>query len=330
MPSPLFLRMASIASILVLLFGWQLPVDTAARLAQAASLLQAGHASQARDVYEAVLSAEPANVEAQQGEVAASERLALDARANRHLDDALRILLHARRFAPAQPKLLFDLGVLEDGMKLYWDADKTVAQLQGTAGGGDPQVLYLAARVKMDLGQLGLAEQEMRAYLKAAPGDATAHYGLGRILQLGQHPDEARAEYLKSLELQPRQTESHFQLGELALQQGQYDAAIAEYAKTLAGNPEHGGALAGTGIARFHLKQYDKAADMLRKAIAAAPEYQPGHYYLGLTLARLGLKAESDRELARAAAMASQDSQASAQRLRLQGAAAETAPPQSR
>ncbi len=315
--------MASIALILALLLPGRrsAPADEAAQLAQASSLLQSGQASQARDIYQTLLTADPQNPAAQQGEVTASEQMALAARASGRQDEALRILLAAQRYAPTQPRLLFDLGVLEDSMKLYWDADKTVTQLEATAG-NDPQVQYLAARVKMDLGQLGPAEQEMRAYLKANPGDATAHYGLGRILQLGQHPDEARAEYLRSIELKPQQTESHFQLGELALQQGRYDEAIAEYAKTLAANPAHGGALAGTGTAWFHLKQYDKAVDALRKAVAAAPDYQPAHYYLGLSLARVGQKEESARELARAASMADEQSRQGAQRLRLQGQAA--------
>ncbi len=292
--------------------------STEDRITQAAALLQAGEAAKARDLYTSVLASEPGNVQAQAGEVDASERLALQARARGDKDGALRTLLAAQPLAPASPKLLYDLAVLEDSMKLYWDADQVVTKLEAEPGGANPKVLYLAARVKLDLGQLAIAEQKMRGYLAANPGDATAHYGLGRILQLSDQLDAARAEYQRSLELQPHQTESQFQLGEIALAQGHYDEAIADYAKALAGNPAHGGALAGTGIALFRLKQYDQAADALRKAVAAAPDYQPAHYYLGLTLLRLGRKTESDRELARAAEMAVAVNQEDAERLRIQ------------
>ncbi len=318
--------LAALAPLLTLLL---LPRQTSngaaeppAALSRAASLLAGNHVVEARALFESVLVRDPANAEAQEGEVDACERLALDARARGENDDALRTLLAAERFAPSNPRLLFDLGVQEDSMKLFWDADKAVVRLQALPGGTAPQVLYLAARIKMNLGQLGPAEEQMRAYLKTNPDDATAHYGLGRILQLGQNAEGARGEFLRSLALQPHQTESHFQLGEIALEQARYEDAIAEYAKTLEGNAEHGGALAGTGTAWFRLKQYEKAAVALERAVAAAPSYQPGHYYLGLTLARMGRKAESDQELARAAAMATAANQLSGQRLRLGGAGA--------
>ena len=292
----------------------------ASELGHAAALLRGGDVSGAQQAYRNILGEDPNNAAAQAGEVSSSEQLALAARARGDTDGALRILLAAQPLAPASPKLLFDLGVLEDSMKLYWDADKTVAKLEASTPAADPGVLYLAARVKMDLGQFPVAEQKMRAYLALKPDDASAHYGMGRMLQMEEHFDEARAEFERSLALQPQQTESYFQLGEIALAQERYEDAIAAYAHTLAGNPAHGGALAGTGIAWFRLKQYDKAADALRKALAAAPNYQPAHYYLGLTLARLGLKEESARELAQATAMAAAQNAQSAQRLRLNGA----------
>lgn len=292
------------------------------QLQKAASLQQSGDLADARDIYQSILTAESANVSAQTGEVAVSERLALEARSHGNNGDALRSLLEAQQYVPDNPRLLYDTGVLEDGMKLYWDADKTVLRLRALPAGGDPGVLYLAARIKMDLGQLAPAEQDMRAYLKAKPEDATAHYGLGRILQLGEHFDAARTEFLRSLALQPQQTESQFQLGEIALAQGRDQDAIDEYEKTLAGNPKHGGALAGTGIAYFHLKQYDKAEAALTQSVAAAPDYQPAHYYLGLTLARLGHKDEAQRELAKAAAMAEAQNQQASQRMRIEQAPA--------
>ena len=289
---------------------------------QAASLLQSGKTAEARELYQSILTADPSNAPAQQGMVDASERLALDARAHGDNDTALRVLVGAQPFAPSNPKLLYDLGVLEDSMNLYADADQTVARLQALAQGDDPKVLYLAARVKLDLEQLEPAEKLMRAYLRINPDDATAHYGLGRILQMGQQLDQAKVEFLRSLELRPRQTESYYQLGEIALAQAQYEDALSAFAKTLAADHSHGGALTGTGIALFRLKAYDKAVDALRKAVTAAPAYRPAHYYLGLSLGRLGQKEESDRELARAAELAAADSKHDSQHLRIMQAPA--------
>ncbi len=208
----------------------------APQLEHARELMQTGQFEQARDAYEAALGADPSNLAAKDGEVSASEKLALAARAQHDNDTALKDLLRAQQLVPDSPRLLFDLGVLEDEMHLYRDADTVLARLQAMQP-SDPNTIYAVARVKTDLGQLGPAEEAMRAYLKQKPDDPTAHYGLGRIFQLGQHPDEARAEFEHSVALRPEQTESYYQLGDIALGRGQYEEAIAEFAKTLHRKP---------------------------------------------------------------------------------------------
>jgi tetratricopeptide (TPR) repeat protein len=290
--------------------------QAAAQQTGAADLLRAGQISQARDAFEALLSTDPGNADAQAGEVEASERLALDARGKGQMDDALHALLRAQDFAPRNPRLLFDLGILEEEMRLYLDADKslTLAQQLNPA---DPNLLYGLARVKMDEGQLVPAEEKMKAYLKLRPTDASAHFGLGRIYQIGLQFEPARAEFLRSVELQPLQTESYFELGDLALKQNDFAGAIANFNKTLARDPKHGGALEGTGEALFKQKQYDQAKDFLERAIVAAPDYAPCHLYLGRTLARLGRKDDSERELAIAAKLADEENERSANHLQL-------------
>jgi len=267
-------------------------------------------------MYEQVLKTDPANAAAQNGDVEVSERMALDARADGHMDEALKDLLQAQKLVPENPRLLYDLGILEDEMRLYIDADKTLAHLEQIVP-DDPKIEYAVARVKLDLGQLDAAEAKMQAYLKVHPEDATAHYGLGRIYRLKAELDQARAEFQRSIELRPQQTEGYYQLGDVELQQGDYVAALANFGKTLERDPRHGGALAGSGIAYFKQKQFDKAEEALEKAVSVAPDYQPGHYYLGLTLARLGKKEESERELALATKLADEDNHQGGNRLRL-------------
>ena len=291
-------------------------------LARANASLASQQWDQARTLFESVLQADPANADAQAGEVQASEKLALVARSRHAPQESLDDLLRAQRFAPNQPRLLFDLGVLEDEMHLLRDADTTLARLQQlqsqSSSTPDPQTLYAVARVKLDLQQLQPAEQSMRGYLAARPADASAHYGLGRILLMGQHPQAAQQEFARSVELQPQQVESYYQLGQIALDGGQYADALAQFSHALARNPHHGGALAGSGIAHFRQKQYDAALPLLQQAVTDAPDYQTAHYYLGLTLSRLGRKPEAAAELALAAKMADQQNQAEAQRPHLQ------------
>ncbi|HMH15155.1 MAG TPA: tetratricopeptide repeat protein [Edaphobacter sp.] len=285
-------------------------------LDEANKLRESGNLNESRDAFERTLKANPDNATAQDGEVQVSERLALNARGAGHIDESLADLLRAQRFAPENVRLLFDLGVLEDEMQLYFDADKTLVHLERLTP-KDPKVLYAVARVKLDLGQLSTAEEKMTAYLKVHPDDASAHFGLGRIYKQGLHLENARAEFERSIELQPHQTEAYFQLGDIEVEQKEYKDAVTNFSKTLLGNPKHGGALAGTGIAYYRQKQYDNAVKFLEEATHAAPEYQPGHYYLGLTLARLGKAEESRRELTIATNLAEKNNEKEANRLRL-------------
>jgi tetratricopeptide (TPR) repeat protein len=121
---------------------------------------------------------------------------------------------------------------------------------------------------------------------------------------MGLQFDPARAEFQRSIELQPVQTEAYYQLGDIALGQGNFAEAIADFSKTLARDSKHGGALAGTGQAYFKEKQYVEAEEFLQRAVVSAPDYETGHYFLGLTLARLGRKEDSERELALATRLA--------------------------
>jgi len=307
-------------TIVILLAAATVPVGLAAQTAtpanKGADLLQSGRLSDARDAFEALLSANPGDTEAQAGEVETSERIALEARGKGQMDDALRALLRAQDFAPKSPRLLFDLGMQEEEMHLFLDADKSLTAVEQLTP-ADAKVLYGLARVKMDLGQLVPAEEKMQAYLKLRPSDASAHFGLGRIYQIGLQFEQARAEFQRSVELQPVQTESYYELGDLALKQGDFEDAIAKFSKTLARDPKHGGALEGTGEALFKQKQYEKARVFLEQAIAVAPDYAPCHLYLGRTLARLDRKEDSERELALAAKLANEENRRASKPLQL-------------
>jgi tetratricopeptide (TPR) repeat protein len=169
----------------------------------------------------------------------------------------------------------------------------------------------------MDLQDMPSAERDMRAYLNARPDDATAHYGLGRILQMSQHADAAKVEFERSIALAPNQAESYYQIGQMALDNGDYIAAQQECRKALEHDSKHGGALTAFGIAAFRLKQYDEAIQSLQAAVTTTPGYQPAHYYYGLALAKAGQKEASERELKIAAQMAEEQNRREAQRLQL-------------
>ena len=75
----------------------------------------------------------------------------------------------------------------------------------------------------------------MQAYLAVQPGDASAHFGLGRIYQIGLKFDKAKSEFARSIELKPVRTEAYYELGDIALKQGDLEQAIDQFNKALAG-----------------------------------------------------------------------------------------------
>ncbi len=281
-------------------------VQPAGTMEQGMALMQQGKPEEARSIFESILRGDSSDAAAQAAEVEASERLALEKRANGREVDALSDLLRAQKLVPANARLEYDLGILEDEMHLYPEAEKALQSAQDLHL-ENPRLLYAMAREEMDAGHLGPAAGKMQEYLKAQPNDASAHYGLGRIYEIGLQFDKARAEFDESIQLQPEQTEAYYQLGDIDLKQNQYTAALDEFQKTLARDPKHGGALADAGEACYKEKHYDEALAYLQKSITVAPDYQPGHYYLGLTLARLGRKEDSEKELAAAAKLADED-----------------------
>lgn len=155
--------------------GQASPSDAAGN---AAALLQSGNYQEARDAFEAQLQASPADKQAQEGEVEASERLAVEQRAAGNFVESLEALLRGEKYVPHSARLFYDQGILEDEMHLYPQALaalNTAQQLHMQ----NPKLLYAIARVYLDEGQLIPAAARMTAYLKQQPNDASAHYGLG-------------------------------------------------------------------------------------------------------------------------------------------------------
>jgi tetratricopeptide (TPR) repeat protein len=264
--------------------------------------LQEDRPEQSMDEYEAALKIDPFLKEATTGMVGVAEQQALAARKSGDLEKGLSILIRARKSLPAEPRLLYDFGMLAILMKLYEDGAQALEQalkLEPDA----PDTIYALARARLEQQKMAEAERLMREYLKLRPDDPTAHYGLGRVLSIQLQTDAARAEFERSVDLQPQQTESYYELGQLELDARHDDKALELFEKVLARNPKHGGALTGAGIVAYRRKDYAKAEEYLAGAVANVPDFVTAHYYYGLALGHLGRKSESEKELAVASQM---------------------------
>jgi tetratricopeptide (TPR) repeat protein len=245
--------------------------------------------------FEKILNAKSNVQAARDGEVKAAEAEALADQKAGIDGSALLCLIRARKFVPDSPELLLDFGMQAERMRIYGDADEALTKAHELVP-QDEKILYALAHVQFDEQKMPAAEANLRAYLKLRSDDATAHYGLGRLLHVLLRDDEAKQELDRSIALQPRQSGSYYELGEIALEQNQDGAAKEDYLKVLAWAPHHGGALTGMGVLAFRAKDYHGAEEYLKRAIEYAADYPKAHHYYALVLTRLGRPEEAKRE----------------------------------
>jgi tetratricopeptide (TPR) repeat protein len=260
--------------------------------------------------FEAALRNHPDWNSARDSEVKAAIAAALADRKAGSPDYALIDLLRARKVVADSPELLLDIGIQEESMRIYHDADEALTKARELAP-QDLKILYALAHVELDEQKMPDAEANLRAYLKKMPNDATAHYGLGKLLLMELRMDEAKTELNRSIELVPRQSASYYELGEMALDQDQDKDAKSEFQKVLSFAPNHGGALTGMGILSLRNKDYPAAEQYLKSAILNAPDYPAAHHYYALVLARLGRTEEAKNEAALATKLDEEQTKAS-------------------
>ena len=138
-----------------------------------------------------------------------------------------------------------------------------------------------------------------------APGDAlflkdwAYHYEQGQALARDGKPQEARAEYERSLSVQPNAA-SEFGLGVLDLNQEDVAATTDRFERAIGLEPAFAEAHEMLGAARFLAGEYESAEAALRQSIALYPENDAclpsrarAYFNLGQTLVRLGRRGEA-------------------------------------
>jgi tetratricopeptide (TPR) repeat protein len=222
-----------------------------------------------------------------------------DARAaveSRDYPKALPFLTEAEKLAPDNPQVQFELGTVELQMSLWEDA---VAAFQRVLElrTNDPLAVYNLGRAFMGLSKFQEARQQFARYVEVHPNDDAGHCALGMTLAALERVPEARQQFERSIVLAPGQTESYFRLGLLDLNAKALGEAATNFRKVLIHDSQHAGALSGLGRVAFEQKDYSGAIDLLQRAITSDESLREAHYYLGLTLVRVGRKEEADSQL---------------------------------
>jgi tetratricopeptide (TPR) repeat protein len=212
------------------------------------------------------------------------------------INEAMGLLNEARRIAPDNADVQYAFGLLALRLWLLPDA---VRALQKTLElrKNDPLALYNLGRAFTELSKFEEARQQFAEYIRIRPDDPSGHCALGMTLAALERSQEARAEFERSIDMTPVQTESYYGLGLLELQSREFMEASAHFRQVLEREPANTLALMALGKAAFEQKHYEDAIPLLQQAIAHDDAMREAHYYLGLTFARTGRKAESAEQL---------------------------------
>ena len=209
---------------------------------------------------------------------------------------ALALLTDARKYAPDNPDVQFEFGMIALQMSLWQDATEAFQRTLKLRE-NDPLALYDLGRAFMGQFKFEDARQQFARYVERRPDDASGHCALAMTLAALERLPEAREEFERSIALAPDQTESYFRLGLIELDEKDLDEAAKNLRMVLARESKHAGALSALGRVAFEQKRYSEAIDLLQQAIASDDSLREAHYYLGLTFARLGRKEEADNQL---------------------------------
>src|SRR4030095_8515422 len=86
------------------------------------------------------------------------------------------------------------------------------------------------------------AREDFKRNLETAtlnPADASAHYNLGLIYQQRGQREEAKASFLRAVEIDSEETDAHYQLGRIAREEGRLSEAINHFDAAVSRNAEH-------------------------------------------------------------------------------------------
>lgn len=162
--------------------------------------------------------------------------------------------------------------------------------------GGPAQVYTLNIRLEFKDREVA-KPAVLNAEFANVPKKALDHYNTA--IEHAKKGDRAGAvEQLKlAIAEHPSFTQALNELGVQYLKLNRLQEADEAFQSALKIDPESFPALINRGIANIMMKRYGEAVPILRKALKTDEESAVGHYFLGQSLANLGLFDEAEKEL---------------------------------
>jgi Flp pilus assembly protein TadD len=206
-------------------------------------------------------------------------------------------LLAAKRLAPADPDIAFDLGLLSMQMQQY---DRAAKELELAMKEPERQRAamphILLGRAYQNSNRSELAIEQFKTALRLDPKVKLGHYHLGYALESVGDAKSARAEYERELAQTQDSAEVFYRHGKLLHEAGEFAAAEKSLRRSLELDLRSGDSNYALGKCLATEGKNAEAAAVLRRAIELNPNDASAYFQLSRVLTKLG-----DREGARAA-----------------------------
>jgi Flp pilus assembly protein TadD len=210
--------------------------------------------------------------------------------------EALRQLREAVKLWPDQPVYWTNLAIFYIGQAQTDEAEKALNKSLDVQPSARAFRLLGLIRVEQQRG-----EEAVRLFRKAldlARDDVESWYHLGLAQQSLAHSDEALRCYEEALKRAPGDFYAHLQIGILLLTLGRRQEALDHLRAAQALRPEDSDVYQRLSEAYLGRGDLDSALKAARRAVELIPKSREAHYQLGLVLARLGKRDESQKEFA--------------------------------
>lgn len=308
------------------------PRDGRAATVLGDAYLQKGDLAKAKQVFEAIAKALPANP-------LGPHRLGLIARAQKQDGEAVAHFEQALKLDPHFVDALAQIAAMRLAVGKPDEArERVMRQLQ--AAPNDPSIYNLLGRLWMASKNNDQAEAAFKKAIELNPALLASYMNLGELYQRTGKLDQAIGEYESALARQPKLVPAMMMLGIIYDQRNDIDLAKSWYEKALQADPlfapaannlawiliEHGGnsdvALAHAQTARerrpedpyiadtlgwiyFKKQIYLKAANLLKEAVEKLSDHPVVLYHYGMLHYKNGNKAEAKKFLERSLKLSS-------------------------
>jgi tetratricopeptide (TPR) repeat protein len=117
--------------------------------------------------------------------------------------------------------------------------------------------------------------------VEESPYSSLSHYNLGNVYLRAGKPDEAWAEYQKTIALKPRSASPYNTMGVILAQKGRLDEARIQFERALELNPDFADAHGNLGLLLARQGKTDEAIVEFKKVLAFDPDNANAHNNLG-------------------------------------------------